>query len=105
MIGCEVNIPTRGYRQEWRHFRESKLLMNLICICIAKMVISFIFHIFCFRDFSSQGGKNGFQASEKAAWHPEREFQLDTMKIENTKLPVVKVKPTFSSMRDNFGTK
>ena len=68
------------------------------------MMISFIFHIFCFRDFSSQGGKNGFQASEKAAWHPECKFQLDTMKIENTKLPVVKVNPTFSSMRDNFGT-
>ena len=68
------------------------------------MMISFIFHIFCFRDFSSQGGKNGFQASEKAAWHPECKFQLDTMKIENTKLPVVKVNTTFSSMRDNFGT-
>ena len=37
-------------------------------------VSSFTFHIFCFRDFSSRGGKNGFQASEKAAWHPEREF-------------------------------
>ena len=69
------------------------------------MMISFIFHIFCFRDFSSRGGKNGFQASEKAAWHPECKFQLDTMKIENTKLPVVKVNTTFSSMRDNFGTK
>ena len=69
------------------------------------MMISFIFHIFCFPDFHSQGGKNGFQASEKAAWHPECKFQLDTMKIENTKLPVVKVNTTFSSMRDNFGTK